>query len=487
MLDDEFERLLQILKEDDKTTVDVHHESCEDSLPDPKPAGSNEEKPPGLADTRVIHSTDTTGFWSCVRSDNTLCISNMICTTREANTRKPEAQMARIVHRLLRLLRNTYHIEPSSIVSSTLLLRSMADFTAINPVYGSLFTEPSPPARVTVACGDTLPDEVEVMLSVVVDLGSAQARKGLHVQSRSYWAPANIGPYSQAVAVPVPSRDNTHLDTLQQDDARLKMVYVAGQIPLVPASMELVRDEGAAGFRLQTVLALQHLWRIGRAMSVVWWTAGVAFISRCDGREATGRVATALEAWTSIHRLAYEEQNARLGPEDEDTVDVWDMKHGMGARAGTDSVTSDNGRPPLPDYSRVLAPPDVAAVGSAMAPPCIVVQVDELPRGADIEWTSLGLAPGGIELQVTQGIVTGAGRAGSIFQWVAVAVPTDVDAIGQGEVILGQYTVYAAQPLPAAWLERAKPRVIPCRAIWSDDGRELAAVVAVARSQLIRS
>jgi diphthine-ammonia ligase len=31
--------------------------------------------------------------------------------------------------------------------------------------------------------------------------GRIQGRQALHVQGLSYWAPANIGPYSQAVSV----------------------------------------------------------------------------------------------------------------------------------------------------------------------------------------------------------------------------------------------------------------------------------------------
>jgi hypothetical protein len=31
--------------------------------------------------------------------------------------------------------------------------------------------------------------------------GRVQGRQALHVQGLSYWAPANIGPYSQAVSV----------------------------------------------------------------------------------------------------------------------------------------------------------------------------------------------------------------------------------------------------------------------------------------------
>lgn len=55
---------------------------------------------------------------------------------------------------------------------------------------------------------------------------SDSRRHTMHVQTVSHWAPANIGPYSQAVRVG-------------------DVIYVAGQIALVPGSMQLV--EGGKG------------------------------------------------------------------------------------------------------------------------------------------------------------------------------------------------------------------------------------------------
>lgn len=61
----------------------------------------------------------------------------------------------------------------------------------------------------------------------------------LHVQSISHWAPANIGPYSQAVRVG-------------------DFVYLAGQIGLVPGSMQLVNG----GIKYQCHIVLRHIDRI---------------------------------------------------------------------------------------------------------------------------------------------------------------------------------------------------------------------------------
>lgn len=61
----------------------------------------------------------------------------------------------------------------------------------------------------------------------------------MHVQSISHWAPANIGPYSQAVKI----GDITHL---------------AGQIALVPGSMLMVKG----GIKQQCRLALRNVDRL---------------------------------------------------------------------------------------------------------------------------------------------------------------------------------------------------------------------------------
>lgn len=65
----------------------------------------------------------------------------------------------------------------------------------------------------------------------------------MHVQSVSHWAPANIGPYSQAVKV---------------ED----LIHLAGQIGLVPGSMELI----SGGIKPQCLLSLRHIGRLLKAM-----------------------------------------------------------------------------------------------------------------------------------------------------------------------------------------------------------------------------
>ena len=178
------------------------------------------------------------------------------------------SQMAGIMEKV-RFVMEDFGISFDSIASTLLLLRSMSDFQIINPIYGASFIKPNPPARVTISCGSQLPRLVKVVLSAKMQLYPKNAfdlppdvrppdlRRCLHVQSRSYWAPANIGPYSQAIATSK-SKDKDFESMI----APMETIYVAGQIPLVPASMTLV----GGSFSMQTALSLQHLWRIGREM-----------------------------------------------------------------------------------------------------------------------------------------------------------------------------------------------------------------------------
>lgn len=79
----------------------------------------------------------------------------------------------------------------------------MSDFPAANASYIRYFGT-SPPSRATVAV--PLPRGQRIRVEIVgfddsSEHGRVGGRSALHVQGLSYWAPANIGPYSQAVTV----------------------------------------------------------------------------------------------------------------------------------------------------------------------------------------------------------------------------------------------------------------------------------------------
>jgi diphthine-ammonia ligase len=406
----------------------------------------------------------------------------------------------------------------SSVLSSTLLLRDMDDFTTINPVYGSIFTDPTPPSRVTVACGSILPFQTQVILSVVIDVGDKSRRNGLHVQSRSYWAPANIGPYSQAISMPVALAIN-YEDGQDGSMAPPRLVSIAGQIPLVSASMEVVtlNDTGFDGeskrstkeraFILQTVLSLQHMWRIGRTMEVSWWTAGLAFISDCSPEEGDQRANIVTDAWRFIHSAFFDgtdtedeefpkeaDEIESEEDEEEEVVDVWDQKYRSGA-AQYDAKEMDSRRL-LPDYEKLH--PNLSTFRH---PFCFIAQVSQLPRAASVEWASIGFADTSVKLSSgTQGSTVTAHARETDCEFYYRTIRTteqlvelsdaenkridDVGAVTGGRW-RNSWTVYTITEVPEEVLRTWEPLVVPCKRIWSGGDRrgasEVVAVVVIRR------
>lgn len=117
----------------------------------------------------------------------------------------------------------------------TVYISDMSEFASLNSVYSEFFTI-NPPPRVTVET--SLPFNRKLQIDCLV---SHLPKTTLHVQGISYWAPANIGPYSQAVI---------HNSTL----------LCAGQIGLIPASMKL-----ADGIVAQTHLSISHVEKVIKA------------------------------------------------------------------------------------------------------------------------------------------------------------------------------------------------------------------------------
>ncbi|KAL4885498.1 hypothetical protein BJY04DRAFT_214294 [Aspergillus karnatakaensis] len=388
-----------------------------------------------------------------------------------SNITAPEAgpgaseQMTAIAKKIESILSNIDHngVETrttADIVFTTVLLRSMADFPLMNSIYVSLFNKPNPPARATVACGDTLPDGVNVMISMVVDLGSRVRRNGLHVQSRSYWAPANIGPYSQAMSIPLQGTE--------------KVVYIAGQIPLEPASMELVETSSAdpswlKTYSLRSVLSLQHMWRIGTAMEVNWWLGAVAFFTGTDHVKTRARLAWQL--WQTMHS-----PDAQETEEDEESMlDAWDIKYGRRGYEQVKTITQHK----LPNFDLVDSPGSV--------PGFFAVQLHDLPRNSDIEWQGLGYRCDGVKL--TKG-ETGSGRAveastNEHLRYSCIEIDKTSDLKAQVQRVFGVYA-HAAQGSPHCVIYTSQPlhdirqaQLIPCKSVWGAEGRELAAGVII--------
>ncbi|KAF5619711.1 meiotically up-regulated 71 [Fusarium sp. NRRL 52700] len=258
-------------------------------------------------------------------------------------------------------------VQLSQITSTIVILRRMSDFPKVNGEYGKIFTKPNPPSRVTISCGDLLPPGVNIAISLVAPTPrTTHDRNGLHVQSRSYWAPANIGPYSQAIDVPV---------TTQDRPTGLRCVSIAGQIPLIPATMVLP-SMPEKSHELQIVLSLQHLWRVGQEMKIQWWTSSVAYFPRANSSEIQRSAQLAGYAWKQAHGSPDEEVDGDNGP------DLWDLKYNPAYMSfGSDDKTA---RKSLPDWEALTLRQQNEP--ETCIPPMFAAEVEELPRQAAVEW-----------------------------------------------------------------------------------------------------
>ncbi|KAK8020702.1 meiotically up-regulated 71 protein [Apiospora arundinis] len=320
------------------------------------------------------------------------------CLLGSSQETSTESQTSRLVDTVRQRLR-AQSLSSLAITNTIIVLRHMSDFPAINKLYGALFQEPNPPARVTIACGDCLPQgsEIAIYLTVQPCLGQNN-RQGLHVQSRSYWAPANIGPYSQAIAFPSGPSNADH--------SAMKITTIAGQIPLIPASMVLPASDDSSGgdtTDLQITLALQHLWRIGTEMQVQWWTSAVAYFPRTPLAVDIRRKTTlAAHAWDAAHLWGLDTE-ASEEDDDETGPDLWDRKFNPQYMSLTGGGDDEAAPPSLPDWD-VLASAYLTDTGKngeenpvqtrrRYIPYMFAAEVDELPRAAGIEWQAhLGLA-----------------------------------------------------------------------------------------------
>ncbi|OCL07218.1 hypothetical protein AOQ84DRAFT_377896, partial [Glonium stellatum] len=189
-----------------------------------------------------------------------------------------------------------------------------------------------------------------------------------------------------------------------------------------------------------------------------------------------------------VHEVLWEEEED--GEEDEE-ADVWDLKYGSAGRmgAGMESAEEDI-RPKLPDYEMVQGK------DGCPIPPCFVVQVEELPRGADIEWTSLGLAKARIEmgatatepkLHVTRILGTDSRiiSGGVEKEHVGLIKKLIRQSQESKELDRDQYTIYTSQAIQSDLFEglEVKQQIIPCQRIWGEDGKELAVAVVVRSTQ----
>ncbi|XP_068953742.1 diphthine--ammonia ligase isoform X2 [Petaurus breviceps papuanus] len=143
---------------------------------------------------------------------------------------------------------NAEGLELKDIILVYMYVRNMEDFSAINSAYVKMFNL-YPPTRVCVEA--LLPDKLLFSLDCLAHKSNIMigevfpySKEVMHIQSISHWAPANIGPYSQAIKVG-------------------DVLCVAGQIALVPCTMKLV----GGGVWTEASVSLRHTLKILKAMS----------------------------------------------------------------------------------------------------------------------------------------------------------------------------------------------------------------------------
>ena len=165
----------------------------------------------------------------------------------------------------------------------------MSLFSKVNAAYARalrpFFTTQSPPTRACVSCH--LPSDLSVVLDVIAC--SRGQRETLHVQSLSYWAPANIGPYSQAVTVRQTSSFNVS-KTSQPCSKVDNRTFISGQIGLIPATLDLPNPRE---FALECALSCQHARRIANATPGKILEGGICWLT--DPSETAWR--QSMQAW----------------------------------------------------------------------------------------------------------------------------------------------------------------------------------------------
>jgi diphthine-ammonia ligase len=132
----------------------------------------------------------------------------------------------------------------SNIVLMTLIVKDMSLFDELNDAYKSFFGI-NPSTRVTVQIEMTC----DIMIDCLAYNGDKDTKETLHVQGISYWAPANIGPYSQACRI--------------QD-----FIFMAGMIGLIPHKMELFQSSNPEEtFKTQLLQCITNSINVADAIS----------------------------------------------------------------------------------------------------------------------------------------------------------------------------------------------------------------------------
>lgn len=211
------------------------------------------------------------------QSGSLLYISNLQSVNKQQQT--VEKQTSNIFEQLDKILTD-HKLFPSQVINSNLILSDMSNFAIVNKVYNDFFDTtiwgPLPPSRSCIG-SNKLGTDVLVQLSVIVDITHKvidirkskedkivkidTSKNGLHVQGRSYWAPCNIGPYSQAI--------------WDKSDPN-QISHISGQIALDPSNMSMINEDDGYG---QSVLSLKHFETLKQTINTPYQLYMTCYIS----------------------------------------------------------------------------------------------------------------------------------------------------------------------------------------------------------------
>ncbi|KAH8118362.1 hypothetical protein DFH11DRAFT_1849706 [Phellopilus nigrolimitatus] len=215
---------------------------------------------------------------SSLKSGKWIVVSN-VQLKETAKSYRTIAEEVVLCFELLRDHLAQFSLSLSNLTFVNIFVSDMSAFPEVNQAYKSFFGT-SPPARACVAVD--LPPDARIRLDCVAFAEEApDERRALHVQSLSYWAPANIGPYSQAVVVG-------------------DRIFISGQIGMQPSTLTLPEP---ANVILEAALAFQHVhkilavlretygrtWRLATQCLLCWLTdvADVALLQKIGEVDST--------------------------------------------------------------------------------------------------------------------------------------------------------------------------------------------------------
>ncbi|KAF9968899.1 hypothetical protein BGZ73_009079 [Actinomortierella ambigua] len=160
------------------------------------------------------------------------------------------------------------------VVFMQVYVSDMANFGVVNGAYKNYFGI-NPPPRACV--GARLSGKVRIQVSCLAirkDNKINGERQTMHVQGMSYWAPANIGPYSQATTY-------------------AHHTFIAGQIGMIPSTLDLPSPKSLAKEAAWSLRNLKQIATVQQADLVHRTALCIAFV---DHPEA---LAPAMSAWTT--------------------------------------------------------------------------------------------------------------------------------------------------------------------------------------------